>query len=219
MLARLERERREATGRVLAAQESERLRIAQELHDQVGQELTAVLLGLSRLEAEAPVKLRSDVVMIQDVVRASLDDVRRISIELRPEALADLGLPSALVVLGQRLSERLGLQVDELDCRRPARPSRGDGVGGVPGGPGGPDQSGAPLRHRPCRADALTPRRCTRVDRPDEERGLTPGHAVGTGMRGMRECATLLGATLEIRNRVSPMGREVRLGVSPQDPA
>jgi len=44
MLARLQAERREATGRVLAAQEAERLRIAQELHDQVGQELTAVLL-------------------------------------------------------------------------------------------------------------------------------------------------------------------------------
>ena len=46
MLDRLEAERRDATGRVLAGQEAERLRIAQELHDQVGQELTAVLLGL-----------------------------------------------------------------------------------------------------------------------------------------------------------------------------
>ncbi|MGH3264237.1 MAG: HAMP domain-containing protein, partial [Trebonia sp.] len=45
MLGRLEAQRREATGRVLAAQEAERLRIAQELHDQVGQQLTAVLLG------------------------------------------------------------------------------------------------------------------------------------------------------------------------------
>ena len=45
MLGRLEAERRDATGRVLAGQEAERLRIAQELHDQIGQELTAVLLG------------------------------------------------------------------------------------------------------------------------------------------------------------------------------
>ena len=54
MLDRLEAERREATGRVLAGQEAERLRIAQELHDQVGQELTAVLLVLSRLQARVP---------------------------------------------------------------------------------------------------------------------------------------------------------------------
>ena len=54
MLDRLEAERREATGRVLAGQEAERLRIAQELHDQVGQELTAVLLGLARVEARVP---------------------------------------------------------------------------------------------------------------------------------------------------------------------
>src|SRR5579864_7663099 len=54
MLDRLEAERREATGRVLAGQEAERLRIAQELHDQVGQELTAVLLMLSRIETRAP---------------------------------------------------------------------------------------------------------------------------------------------------------------------
>jgi two-component system sensor histidine kinase UhpB len=53
MLSRAETERREATGRVLAAQEAERLRIAQELHDQV-QEVTVVLLGLSRLHSQAP---------------------------------------------------------------------------------------------------------------------------------------------------------------------
>ena len=54
MLDRLEAERREATGRVLAGQEAERLRIAQELHDQIGQELTAVLLSLARLESRVP---------------------------------------------------------------------------------------------------------------------------------------------------------------------
>jgi two-component system sensor histidine kinase UhpB len=113
MLDRLGAERREATGRVLAGQEAERLRIAQELHDQVGQELTAVLLLLSRLQARVPAELRSDVAGVQDEVRASLEDVRRIAIELRPEALDDLGLMSALAVLAQRFAERSGLQVTE----------------------------------------------------------------------------------------------------------
>src|SRR5205807_2732964 len=77
MLDRLQAERREATGRVLAGQEAERLRIAQELHDQVGQELTAVLLMLARLEARASEELRSAVLEAQECVRASLEDVRR----------------------------------------------------------------------------------------------------------------------------------------------
>ena len=69
MLDRLEAERREATGRVLAGQEAERLRIAQELHDQVGQELTAVLLGLARVQARVPADLSDDVEEVQRAVR------------------------------------------------------------------------------------------------------------------------------------------------------
>jgi two-component system sensor histidine kinase UhpB len=65
---------------VLAAQQAERLGIAQELHDQVGQELTAVLLGLSRVQSQAPVELRAVVLAVQAAARASLEDVRRISI-------------------------------------------------------------------------------------------------------------------------------------------
>ena len=113
MLARLETERREATGRVLEAQESERLRIALELHDQVGQELTAVLLGLARVRGMLDESLRGDVEDIQEAVRASLEDVRRIALELRPEALDDLGLVSALAVLCERFSQRTGIQVSQ----------------------------------------------------------------------------------------------------------
>ena len=81
---------------MLAGQEAERLRIAQELHDQVGQTLTAVLLLLSRLHTRAPAELHPDLLETQDSARASLEDLRRIAIELRPEALDDLGLESAL---------------------------------------------------------------------------------------------------------------------------
>src|SRR5579884_3849655 len=111
MLGRLEAERREATGRILAAQEAERLRIAQELHDQVGQQLTAVLLGLSRVRSRASGGSADQLTALQDLARACLEDVRRIAIELRPEALEDLGLTSALAVLAQRFSDRLELEV------------------------------------------------------------------------------------------------------------
>src|SRR5580704_3045137 len=113
MLARLEAERREATGRVLAGQEAERLRIAQELHDQIGQELTAVLLGLARVQARVDDQHKGDVAGVQDAVRSSLEDVRRIALELRPEALDDLGLHSALAVLCERFAQRSGLAVEQ----------------------------------------------------------------------------------------------------------
>jgi two-component system sensor histidine kinase UhpB len=101
MVERLEAERRESAGRALAAQEGERLRIAQELHDEVGQKLTAVMLqldGLARTETAAAV------VEAREGVRESLEDVRLIARRLRPEALDDLGLASALAALTNSLA-------------------------------------------------------------------------------------------------------------------
>jgi two-component system sensor histidine kinase UhpB len=213
MLARLEAERREATGRVLAAQEAERLRIAQELHDQVGQELTAVLLGLSRVQSRTPPELRADVCSVQDVVRSSLEDVRRIAIELRPEALDDLGLESALAVLAERFAERLHLEVSvEIDPDLPGldpetelvvyrvaqealtNVARHSGV----------DRAELRLMVEPTRI-RLTVRDCGR--------GLPAAGAPGTGMRGMRERATLIGGRLEVVNPPGEPGCEVRLEV------
>ncbi len=103
MLARLEQERAQSARSVLAAHESERLRVAQELHDEVGQTLTAVLLELSRVQGRVEGQLKPELVEAQEAVRASLEDVRRIASELRPETLADLGLASALTTLGDQL--------------------------------------------------------------------------------------------------------------------
>jgi two-component system, NarL family, sensor histidine kinase UhpB len=86
MLGRLERERRESGRRALAAQEHERRRVARELHDEVGQVLTGVMLELEQARLPAA----------RDAVRHALEEVRRIARELRPEVLDDLGLQSAL---------------------------------------------------------------------------------------------------------------------------
>ncbi len=148
MLARLEAERRDATGRVLAGQESERLRIAQELHDQVGQELTAVLLGLARVEARAPTELRADVAEVQGAVRASLEDVRRIAIELRPEALDDLGLAERARRPVRAVRRALRPAVQAAGRLAAARPLAGSRARRLSRGPGGADERRAPLRHR-----------------------------------------------------------------------
>jgi two-component system sensor histidine kinase UhpB len=198
MLGRLEAERREATGRVLAAQEAERLRIAQELHDQVGQELTAVLLILSRLQANVPTVLRGDVADVQDEVRASLEDLRRIALELRPEALDDLGLASALAVLGHRFAERSELAVEERIA--PDLPRLTQDVELVVYRVAQEALTNVARHSGAHRAELhldLADRRIRLVVR-DHGRGLSDGHAPGTGMRGMRERASLIGATLQV---------------------
>ncbi|MBQ0999457.1 HAMP domain-containing sensor histidine kinase [Streptomyces sp. RK62] len=99
MLARLEAERATSTGRVLSAQEAERHRLAQELHDEVGQTLTAVLLQLKHAADRAPETVRADLRQAQETTRAGLEEIRRIARRLRPGVLEELGLHSALRAL------------------------------------------------------------------------------------------------------------------------
>lgn len=96
MLARLELERRSSSSRVVGNQEEERRQIARELHDEVGQGLTAVLLQLKNLADDAPADLQSELANAQTVVRQNLDEVQRIARRLRPSVLDDLGLPYAI---------------------------------------------------------------------------------------------------------------------------
>ncbi|MFJ5266621.1 sensor histidine kinase [Streptomyces sp. NPDC088387] len=99
MLDRLETERAGSAARALSAQERERHRVARELHDEVGQTLTAVLLQLRRVADRVPGELRDEVAQAQDATRAGLDEIRRIARRLRPGVLDELGLVSALRAL------------------------------------------------------------------------------------------------------------------------
>jgi two-component system sensor histidine kinase UhpB len=146
-------------------------------------------------------------------VRGSLEDLRRIAVELRPEALDDLGLESALAVLCERFAERSGLEVTqrigpglpvltpeaELVVYRVAQEAltnvaRHSGVA----------TAKLELAHRD---DMLT------LAVTDSGRGLSPGHRPGTGIRGMSERAALIGATLTIEGAGGRGGVRVRLEV------
>jgi two-component system sensor histidine kinase UhpB len=211
MLARLEAERHEATGRVLAGQEAERLRIAQELHDQVGQDLTAVLLALSRIESGAGEEHAAAIAEAQAAVRASLEDVRRIALELRPEALDDLGLPSALAVLCERFSERSGLDVEWriAESLPPLSPEAELVIYRV-----AQEALTNVARHSgSARAQlelGISDGRVSLSVR-DWGRGLDARYEPGSGIRGMRERAALIGSTVELRRR-SP-GSELQLEI------
>ncbi len=99
--------------RVVAAQEIERRRLAQELHDETGQALTSILLGLRALEDTFERDdSRAAVARIRDLTVNTLQDVRRLAVELRPQALDDFGLVPALERLTETWSAATAIPVD-----------------------------------------------------------------------------------------------------------
>jgi two-component system, NarL family, sensor histidine kinase UhpB len=212
MLERLETERRESGRRALAAQESERTRIAAELHDEVGQSLTGVLLLLQQLAAEVPERRHAVFAEAQETIRCTVDEVRRIAQELRPELLEHLGLASALKELATRFTKQAGLELEwefasslprltpdaEVALYRVAQESLTNVA-----------------RHADARNVwlSLQPGRDSVVLRVvDDGRGLNGRLADGGGLRGMRERAVLVGAALAVKPARTG-GVEVRLEV------
>jgi signal transduction histidine kinase len=104
---------RDALRRVVAGQELERRRLARELHDETGQALTSILLGLRAVEeAGSADDVRKSASDLRELVVATLQDVRRLAVQLRPKALDDFGLVPALERLVQTFSEGSGIDVD-----------------------------------------------------------------------------------------------------------
>lgn len=210
MLDRLESERATSAARALSAQEAERHRIAQELHDEIGQTLTAVLLDLKHVADQAPPALRDELHQTQETTRTSLEEIRRIARRLRPGVLDELGLVSALKALTSefrtpKLSVRHRLAADlpslghdrELVVYRVAQEAVTNAA-----------------RHAGARHVDLSLRRTpggVELRVRDDGRGLGQA-AEGAGIRGMRERALLIGAGLALE-RGPDGGTEVRLTV------
>src|SRR6185437_14925375 len=106
MLDRLENERRDSARRAVRAQEAERRRLARELHDELGQSLTGVLLQIDQASRHPGA---TELEEAREGARRSLDEVRRIARDLRPDLLEELGLASALHALATRLTRQRGV--------------------------------------------------------------------------------------------------------------
>ncbi|GAB2444263.1 HAMP domain-containing sensor histidine kinase [Streptomyces incanus] len=211
MLERLEKERAASSARALLAQEAERRRIAAELHDEVGQSMTAILLALKRVADESPAPLRGEIQQVQEITRESLDEVRRLVRRLRPGVLDDLGLISAVTSLATEFATHTGLRVHrrfgadlptldngtELVIYRVAQESLTNVA-----------------RHAEARSATVSLYRDDDrvvLEVTDDGRGIGAAHE-GAGLRGMRERALLIGATLDV-TPVTRTGTRIRLAV------
>jgi two-component system sensor histidine kinase UhpB len=198
MLDRLEEERRESSRRTLAALEGERRRIAQELHDEIGQRLTGMLLQLGNVAPDAPRELGRQIRAVQEEARATLDEVGVLAWQLRPGILDDLGLLRALEALVEGFEEQTQLRVRTV---LPPRPTALGPEGELAVYRIVQEALTNAARHAEARridlivaveGDRLT------VSLADDGIGLSPNGSEGAGLRGMRERALAIGGTLTI---------------------
>jgi two-component system sensor histidine kinase UhpB len=215
MLDRLEDERRHSGRRALAAQENERRRLARELHDEIGQTLTGVVLQLEALQRMAPEALEEAIGDAQETARSGVEDMREIARGLRPQALDEFGLRSALVSLASQVSDHTGARVrPQLAEKLPSLAHEQDlAIYRV-----AQESLTNVARHANARhvdlALVANDRGDVELHIRDDGRGIAPDQANGdgTGLAGMRERALLIGGRLDIRASEAG-GTEVRLTV------
>jgi two-component system, NarL family, sensor histidine kinase DevS len=198
-----ERVARDSLRRVVAGQELERRRLARELHDETGQALTSILLGLRSVEeAKDEEALTAAAANLRALVVATLQDVRRLAVELRPKALDDFGLVAALERLVETFSTQTGIDV-QLQSQLGEHRVNGEAetalyrliqeaLTNI-------------VKHAQARTVSIVLVRRGEVVSAlieDDGRGFVPGsaRAEGLGLVGMRERAALVGGRLAIES-------------------
>ncbi|GAC1315965.1 MAG: HAMP domain-containing sensor histidine kinase [Thermoleophilaceae bacterium] len=213
LLDRIELERQRSGRLVLRAQEEERRRLARDLHDEVNQALTAILLRLEALSQAAPPHLVSELGELKRLVNQAMGELLTLARQLRPTALDDHGLLPAIDGQVRRFAEQTGIRADFT--------SRGEPLSLAP------DQEIAVYRvAQEALANVARHSRAERVDVQldasssgvaltvtDDGRGFDPlDRGRGLGLGGMAERARLVGGELSIQSRPG-VGTELSLRV------
>ena len=214
MMRRLEAERRRAGSAALRAQEEERARVARDLHDEVNQSLTGLLLRLEAAREAAPPPLEAELAETKALANQAMTELLSLARQLRPTALDDLGLAAAVAGLVDRLARgeiasTLDLEGDfsdlpgdiQLVVYRVAQEALSNAARHS-----GAERISVRLRREPRGAVSL--------EVADDGRGFAFDEAeAGLGIGGMRERALLVGGELTIESRPGH-GTTVRLAVA-----
>lgn len=212
MMQRLEAERRRAGSAALRAQEEERARVARDLHDEVNQSLTGVLLRLEAAREAAPPELEPELAATKALANQAMRELLSLARQLRPTALDDLGLVAAIAGQVEQISQSeveaelieqgsfTDLNSDvQLVVYRVAQEALSNAV-----------------RHSGASQIGVTLRRSERgveLEVADDGCGFAFEESErGLGIAGMRERALLIGAELTIESRPDH-GTTVRLKV------
>ncbi len=220
MLARLDLERRRRAGAVLAAQEAERARLARDLHDEVNQSLTGIMLRLSAIAADTQdPAARATLREVRDLTEDAMAELLRLSHDLRPTALDDLGLTAALEARLQRLGVDTSLRVrSEIACDLPTLTAdqqtvlfrvAQEALSNVVQHAGASSVTLSLIASGDCGVQLrVTDDGCGIGNRRDPS---FPGERDRAGLTGMRERALLVGGNLDLRS--SSSGTTVELSL------
>lgn len=214
MLDRLETERRASALREVQARDAEQRRIAGELHDEIGQRLTVMLLMLANAQTDADQVTAERLQQARDLAHEIIDDLRDLVLGLRPQALDQLGITKALHILARGLEQRTGIRIDRRldDVNGVVTPVMGLVIYRV-----AQEALTNAVRHAPGASVRLElecqPVGALRLRVSDRGPGL-PGpesREQGAGLRWMAERAVLIGGTLVLES--SSTGTTVTLTI------
>jgi two-component system, NarL family, sensor histidine kinase UhpB len=210
LLDRVEQERRHSGQLVMRAQEEERRRLARDLHDEVNQALTAILLRLEALAQDGPPEHAQEVGELKRLVNQAMDELLNLARQLRPTALDDHGLVPAIDAQLKRFSARTGVEV-HLDAQGDPESLEEDVQTAVYR----VAQEALTNAERHAGATAVEVELevagdVTELRVRDDGHGFDPGRAsranptngqpTGLGLRGMAERARLVGGELDVRS-------------------
>ncbi|MEA2412978.1 MAG: two-component system, NarL family, sensor histidine kinase UhpB [Thermoleophilaceae bacterium] len=216
MLVRIEDERRRSGRLVLRAQEEERRRLARDLHDEVNQALTAILLRLEALSQTAPPELSQELSELKRLVNQAMNELLQLARQLRPTALDDHGLLPAMASQVRRFEAQTGIKA-ELSASGPeaAQLQKDEEIAVY-------RIAQEALANVARHANATQVSVALRTDDDgveltvrDDGRGFEPGEPNGDrglGLGGMAERARLVGGELTIESRPGA-GTELSLRV------
>jgi two-component system sensor histidine kinase UhpB len=202
MMERLEAERRRAGSAALAAQEEERARIARDLHDEVNQSLTGLLLRLEAARAAAPPELEPELAETKGLANQAMRELLSLARQLRPTALDDLGLAAAIA--GQM--EQIGRSEIEADFKAEGQLNNLDGDAQLVVYRVAQEALSNAVRHSDAGQVSVALLRRDDggvvLDVTDDGRGFAFDDSEGgLGIAGMRERALLIGGELTIESR------------------
>jgi len=202
LLDRIEAERRRGGRLVVRAQEEERRRLARDLHDEVNQALTAILLRLEALSQDAPSERAAEVTELKRLVNRAMDELTGLARQLRPSALDDHGLVPAIDAQLRRFSSHAHVETSLVTHGDPSKLGEDEQIALYRVAQEALTNAGRHAEAGHVEVELSADEHGTELRVSDDGRGFDPSaeSGGGLGLKGMAERARLIGGELDVRS-------------------